>query len=64
MRNVYVGFRNGQGQRDGFGVMQVEDGPTYTGQWSHACMYVCLSEVRQMPNEFDQFDQVRTYNGN
>ncbi|CAK9048115.1 unnamed protein product [Durusdinium trenchii] len=32
--NVYVGFRNGQGQRDGFGVMQVEDGPTYTGQWS------------------------------
>ena len=33
-RNLYLGFRNGQGQRDGFGVMQLEDGPTYTGQWS------------------------------
>lgn len=32
--NVYLGFRNGHGQRDGFGVMQVENGPTYTGQWS------------------------------
>lgn len=32
--NVYMGFRNEQGQRDGFGVMQVENGPTYTGQWS------------------------------
>lgn len=29
-----MGFRNEQGQRDGFGVMQVENGPTYTGQWS------------------------------
>jgi len=32
--NLYVGFRNGHGQRDGFGVMQVKNGPTYTGQWS------------------------------
>lgn len=29
---VYVGFRDRQGQRSGYGVMQM-DGTTYTGQW-------------------------------
>jgi len=29
---VYVGFRDEQGQRSGYGVMQM-DGTTYTGQW-------------------------------
>ncbi|CAE7577465.1 ARC3 [Symbiodinium sp. CCMP2456] len=29
---VYVGFRDGQGQKSGYGVMQM-DGTTYTGQW-------------------------------
>ncbi|CAE7730074.1 ARC3 [Symbiodinium pilosum] len=28
-----MGFRDGQGQRSGYGVMQVGDGTTYTGQW-------------------------------
>ena len=30
---IYMGFRDGQGQRNGYGVMQVDDGTTYTGQW-------------------------------
>ena len=30
---VYMGFRDVQGQRSGYGVMQVGDGTTYTGQW-------------------------------
>jgi len=30
---VYMGFRNGDGQREGYGVMRGKDGTIYTGQW-------------------------------
>jgi len=29
----YMGFRNGEGEREGYGVMKAEDGTMYTGQW-------------------------------
>jgi len=32
-RQVFVGFRNARGERDGYGVMRNEDGTIYAGQW-------------------------------
>eukprot|EP00927_Polykrikos_kofoidii_P027093 TRINITY_DN23966_c0_g2_i1.p1 TRINITY_DN23966_c0_g2~~TRINITY_DN23966_c0_g2_i1.p1 ORF type:complete len:1351 (-),score=173.71 TRINITY_DN23966_c0_g2_i1:191-4243(-) len=31
---VYMGFRNDQGQKDGYGVMRGKDGTIYSGQWA------------------------------
>lgn len=31
--NVYMGFRNKRGEREGYGVMKGKDGTIYTGQW-------------------------------
>lgn len=32
-RQVFVGFRNARGEREGYGVMRNEDGTIYAGQW-------------------------------